>query len=280
MFYRNSFYLFFLLILTGILYAPVMPEFFNLLRSDNNSHGLLVPFISLYLIWKKYDSFDDEQISHSKSGFLLLVFSLLLYFIGLIGGIELLPRCALVMTVIGLIYFNFGKRIIHHIWFPLLFLFFIVPVPVSLVGTISLPLQMLATKIAAISLTALDIPVLREGNMLYFVNASLEVAQACSGIRSLVSYLMLSCLFAYLMHSSIQKKMILIALAVPFAFLANLIRVTGTGLLAHYYGNKVAQGFLHEFSGMVTFFFGFVLIVVSCRLLQKNVPSCTGKKDE
>ena len=106
--------------------------------------------------------------------------------------------------------------------------------------------------------------------MLYFANASLEVADACSGIRSLVSYLMLGSLFAYLMHAPFTRKLFLVMLTVPFAFLANLFRVTGTGVLAHFFGNKVAQGFLHEFSGMVTFLLGLIMIMAVYRFLEKG----------
>lgn len=266
----NCLYLLFLFGLTGILYAPIIPGFFKLLMDGNNSHGFLVPFISLFLIWKNRNSFIEEPVGSASGGFLLLLFSLMLYFVGIIGGVNFFPQLSLVITVISLVYYNFGKIIVHQIWFPLLFLFFMIPLPISIVGYVSLPLQMLASKLAAAGLNALSIPVLREGNMLYFVNASLEVAEACSGIRSLVSYLMLGCLFSYLMSASIPKKLLLVAMTVPFAFLSNLLRVAGTGLLAHYYGNKVAQGFLHEFSGMVTFFLGLFLVMVTYRLLGQD----------
>jgi len=276
---RNYIYLLFLVVLTGILYTPIMPEFFMLLMDDNNSHGILVPFISFFLIWKKYSFFKEEPITYANTGLLLLVFSLLFYFISIIGGIGFLSRLSLVVTVISLIYYNYGKNVVRHIWFPLLFLFFMIPVPISVIGYVSLPLQMLATRMAAAGLTAFGIPVFREGNMLYFANASLEVAEACSGIRSLISYLMLGSLFAYLMQSSISRKLLLVAMTIPFAFLANLLRVTGTGLLAHYYGNKVAQGFLHEFSGMVTFLLGLVMVMSTYRLLGRDkFFTCKGRR--
>ncbi len=271
---RNYVYILFLFALTGLLYAPIIPDWLDLLNKDDNSHGFLVPFIVIYLIWQKRDSWKKSQIAPSNLGVLFLLFSLLLFFGGVVGGVEFLPRVSLVLAINSLLYFNLGKNVIKHIYFPLFFLFFIVPVPESFVGIVSLPLKMVAAKISTVSLTTIGIPVFREGNMLYFANASLEVADACSGIRSLISYLMLGSLFAYLMHTSLARKLFLVGLTVPFAFLTNLLRVTGTGLLAHFYGNKVAQGFLHEFSGMVTFLLGLLMIAATFQILQR------GNKDD
>ena len=138
-----------------------------------------------------------------------------------------------------------------------------VPAPVSIVGLVSFPLQLLATRISAFIIGDLfSIPVFREGNMLYFASVSLEVAEACSGIRSLVAYLMLGFLFAYLMNGSMRRRAILVLSTIPLAFFANLVRVTGTGILAHFFGSRVARGFLHEFSGMVVFAFWFILHLI------------------
>ncbi len=259
-----------LLVLTAILYSPIIPQFYHLLQDANNSHGFLVPFIALYLIWQKADILQQEQFSPSGWGLVVLISSLLLYGIGLVGGLEILPRVAMILTVIGLVYYNFGDRVFMHIWFPLLFLFFTVPAPESLLVAVSVPLKLEATKLAASILMGVGIPVLREGNMLYFANASLEVAEACSGIRSLVSFLMLGCLFAYFMRASLPRRLILVLLTIPFAFLSNLIRVTGTGVLAHFFGSGVARGFLHESSGIFTFFLGFLLVVAAYKFLDVN----------
>ena len=105
------------------------------------------------------------------------------------------------------------------------------------------------------------IPVFHEGNMLYFASASLEVAEACSGIRSLITFLMLGFLFANFSEGSLKRKSIFIVMAVPLAFFTNLIRVVGTGTLAHFFGGGVARGFLHEFSGFVVLGFGLILMM-------------------
>jgi exosortase len=238
------------------------------IEDSNNSHGLLVPFISLFLIWKKRERINWENAKPSGIGLFILVVSLVFYIVGYAGGVEVLPRLTIVSTLVGLIIFNLGLDIFSILAFPLLFLFFMVPAPVSIVGLVSFPLQLIATEISAFIISSLSIPVLMEGNMLYFADTSLEVAEACSGIRSLVSYLMLGFLFAYLMNSAMKRRSILVFSAVPLAFFANLVRVTTTGILASFFGSRVARGFLHEFSGMAIFAFGFILIFVLYKLLD------------
>jgi exosortase len=241
-----------------------------LAENGNNSHGLLVPFISLFLIWKKRGKINWKDAKSSNIGLVVFIVSLVFYIVGYAGGVEVLPRLTIVSTLIGLIIFNFGLNIFSVIAFPLLFLFFMVPAPVSIVGLVSFPLQLIATKISAFIINSFSIPVLREGNMLYFTDTSLEVAEACSGIRSLVSYLMLGFLFAYLMNGSIRRRSIIVLSTMPLAFFANLLRGTGTGLLAHFFGSRVARGFLHEFSGMAIFAFGFILLFVIYNLLERT----------
>lgn len=261
-----------LFLLFIVLYSPIFPGLYHLwIEDSNNSHGLLVPIISLVLIWKKSKKINWENLKSSNIGLFVLGVSLVFYFIGYAGGIGVLPRLTIVSTLIGLVIFNLGLNIFSRLAFPLLFLFFMVPVPVSIVLLVSFPLQLIATKISAFIIgDLLSIPVFREGNMLYFVNTSLEVAEACSGIRSLVAYLMLGFLFAYLMNGSIKRRSILVLSTVPLAFFANLLRVTATGILAHFFGNMVARGFLHEFSGMAIFAFGFILLFVLYYVLEST----------
>jgi exosortase len=162
-----------------------------------------------------------------------------------------------------------GWQVVRVLAFPLGFLVFMVPVPDSVLGMVSFPLQLLATKIAAGVIQFCSIPVYREGNMLYFVHTQLEVAEACSGIRSIMSLTMLSVIFAHLSGNGWWRKVLLIFSAIPIAMLANILRVSGTGILAHFFGDKVARGFLHEFSGVAIFVFGLLLLFLVFNLLNR-----------
>ena len=250
-----------LLIMVIALYSPILPGLYHdWFKYNNNSHGILVPFISGYLLWKTRKKIAWENVSTSWIGFGITILSIALYVVGYAGGIEILPRLMFISTIIGLAIFNWGPSVFSRIAFPLLFLFFMVPIPVSIESIISFPLQMWVTKVSCTIIQALSISVLIEGNMLHFANASLEVAEACSGIRSLTAYIMLGFLFAYMMRGKWMKRSLVVIVAVPLSFFVNIVRVTGTGILAHFYGSRVARDFLHEFSGMFVFAVGFVLL--------------------
>jgi exosortase len=172
-------------------------------------------------------------------------------------------------SLIGLILFTLGKEILMLLAFPLFFLIFMIPVPDSILSLVSFPLQLFATNISSSLIQTFSIPVYREGNVLYFVQTHLSIAEACSGIRSIVSFIMLSAIFAYMLNKGWVRKIALLVSAIPLALFANIVRVTGTGILAHFYGSKVARGFLHEFSGLAVFAFGVVLLLGEYILLNK-----------
>lgn len=270
-----------ILIMVIVLYSPILPGLYHdWFKYNNNSHGILVPFISGYLLWKARKRIPWEDMSTSWIGFGIALVSIVIYVSGYAGGILVLPRLMLVSTIIGLVIFNWGTRIFSVIAFPLLFLFFMVPVPLSIESIVSFPLQMWVTKVSYVIIQALSISVLREGNILYFANASLEVAEACSGIRSLTAYIMLGFLFAYIMRGNLLKRSIVVLIAVPLSFFINIVRVTGTGILAHFYGSRVARDFLHEFSGLFVFAVGFVLLFLIYWALDEKTVSGSGRTDD
>jgi len=162
-----------------------------------------------------------------------------------------------------------GKEVLTILVFPVLFLFFMVPVPDAIQGLVAFPLQLFATKISYLLIQMLSIPVHQEGNMLYFAETQLEIAEACSGIRSIAAFTVLSVIFAYILDKGWNRRIILLASAIPLALFTNIIRITTTGILAHHYGSAIADSFLHEFSGLVVFAFGFALLLSVFILLNK-----------
>ena len=256
--------------LWGVTFLPVYPELWNTwMNNSNDSHGVLVPIISAGLIWQKRNELSRTLMSSSIWGAVVLAVSLFLYLISLAGDMAVVQRATMIFSLIGLILFNYGMAVFRILAFPLFFLIFMVPIPVSIYSLIALPLQLFATDASHAIIQAVGIPVLKEGNMLYFAKTQLEVAEACSGLRSMMAFAMLSTLFAYLMDSGWWKRFILVLSALPLAIVANIIRVTGTGILAHFYGQQVAHGFLHEFSGLAVFIFGFMLMLSEYKLLNK-----------
>ncbi len=260
-----------LLILWVITFIPIYPDLMETwFGHSNNSHGVLVPIISAFLVWQNRDILFKSAISSYKCGMFIIVISMLLYVLSYTGGIALVSRLMIVSSLIGLVLYNFGPSVYSVIQFPLLYLLFMVPVPASLYSLVALPLQIFATKVSTLLINALSIPVYREGTMLYFMQTNLEVAEQCSGLHSMTSFIMLSFLFAYMLDNKWWKRIFLVISAIPLAIFANIVRVTGTGILANFYGAKVARGFLHEFSGMAVFVFGFILLIIEYLLLSKT----------
>ncbi len=152
---------------------------------------------------------------------------------------------------------------------PIGFLIFMVPLPYIVYDALAFPLKLFVAKFSVISLKAMGVIVLREGNIIMFPNTVLEVADACSGLRSLMSLIALAVAFAFMSQKTSFKRTFLILMAVPIAILTNMIRVIVTGFLAQYYGAAAAEGFFHEFAGLAVFALAMVLLVLSGTLLRK-----------
>lgn len=259
-----------LLLVWAAVFSPVVPAMVGTwLNHSDNSHALLVPLIAMYFVWIKREELGRIEISGSAVGGLFLAGTLVVYLVSFVGGIAVFARLMIVFSLFGLLWSCMGWQVVRVLAFPLGFLVFMVPVPDSVLGMVSFPLQLLATKIAGGVIQFCSIPVYREGNMLYFVHTQLEVAEACSGIRSIMALTMLSVIFAHLSGNGWWRKALLIFSAIPIAMLANILRVSGTGILAHFFGDKVARGFLHEFSGLAVFVFGLVLLFLVFNLLNR-----------
>jgi exosortase len=260
-----------LMALWFVCFIPIYPDLIRVwLYHSDNSHGILVPLVSAYFIWQKKGQLKLSKISNSNWGSIILILSLGLYLLSYAGRIDVISRAMIVSSLIGLVISTLGKAFFGLLAFPLLFLFFMVPIPDSILGLVAFPLQLFATKVSTFFLQVFSVPAYREGNMLYFAQTQLEVAEACSGIRSIMSFGMLSFIFAYMMNKIWWKRIVLVLSTIPLALFANIVRVTGTGILAHFFGDKVARGFLHEFSGLAVFAFGFVLLLFEFIMLSKS----------
>ena len=257
--------------LWALTFAPIYPELIrDWLAHSDNSHGFLVPIIAGYFVWQTKAALRLATISSSYWGSTLLFLSLTVHVLSFAGGLALPSRVALVFSLIGLIWSCLGKDIFKILLFPVSFLLFMIPVPYSLMNLISVPLQLMATRVSANVIEACSIPVYREGNMLYFMNTQLEVAEACSGIRSIQALTMLAVIFMSMLKDGWKRETVMIVSAVPIALIANIVRISGTGVLAHFYGDKAARGFLHDFSGIVIFAFGFIALLGIFTLLNRG----------
>lgn len=261
--------LIFLGVLALLYMDPVASMVGEWYTDENYSHGFLIPVISGYLLWQRKDELAKARVSPANTGVLIAALGLLMFLVGNIAGENFTMRFSLLVVVAGAIIFAYGYGFFGAMLFPYMYLFFMLPLPFILYDAVAFPLKLMVTEYSVWALKLVGIPVLREGNIIELTNITLEVADACSGIRSIVSLLALSTAFAFFTQSRFHKRFILIALAIPIAIIANSIRVIGTGILASRYGAVAAEGFFHEFAGLVIFGIAIVMLVLSAIVLRK-----------
>jgi exosortase len=249
-------------------YIPVLVRLARQwLNDENASHGLIVAPLAVWLIWTSRARWRAAAVAPSQIGLILLFGSLAVYAAGMLGAELFLARVSLVGVAAGAVLYIWGWRHLRLILFPLALFALAVPLPAILLNQVTFPLQLLASRVGETAISAGGIPVLREGNVLMLADTTLEVAEACSGIRSLVSLITLAVVAAYFRGGRTAGGVALVLLAVPLAVAANAARVAGTGVAAHFWGTSAAEGFFHTFSGWLVFGVAAALMVLSERLI-------------
>jgi exosortase len=245
----------------GYLYAHTVTKLVHDWNTDDNfSHGFLIPVISVFMIWQKRDDLAKKIIKPTLWGLLIVVGAMAMHIVGNIGAEMFIMRSSIIFCLLGVCIFLFGFSVATAVLVPILYLFFMIPIPAIIWNQIAFPLQLLAAKLSATMVQLLGITVLREGNVLHLSNTTLEVVDACSGLRSLTSLLALSAAFAYISTLAAVSKWFLFLSAIPIAIVVNIIRLTVTAILARYVGPETAHGFLHDLSGVVVFVVAFGLL--------------------
>lgn len=262
-----------ILILTGFLiwlYSPVLSDLVGeWYDNPNHSHGFLVPVIAGYFLWMRREQLSAVALRPDNRGSLLILGGLLIYYLGDLGAAHTTMRLSFLIVLAGVIIFNYGIMFFRAIYFPFLFLIFMIPVPRYLYDMIAFPLKLFVTKYAVAALSMLGVLVLHEGNVIMLENVTLQVVDACSGIRSLTSIIVVAITLAYISQRSAVTRIIMVIAAVPIAIFANIMRIVITGLLARSYGSAVAEGFFHEFAGLGVFGLEVALLLVMAVILRK-----------
>ena len=226
------------------------------------SHCFLIPFFAAFLLWDKRRQIQSTPLVPSWSGVTLVILGLFMLFVGVLGADLFFQRTSFVILVAGLIWTLLGKEMLGQLKFVLFVLVLAIPLPTILFNQITFPLQLLASACASQLLPLVGVPVLRDGNVINLPAMALEVAEACSGIRSLMSLFTVAVIYGYFLERSNWRRVVLALSSLPIAVTANVARIFGTGLCVQYWDPDKALGFFHEFSGWLMF-----LVSLSCLYL-------------
>lgn len=257
------------LLLLALVYAQTAAAIvLDWYHDPNYSHGFFVPLIAAWFLYQRRAELLQEEVDPWNPGLLILLLGLLQLLLGFLAIEYFTMRSSLLVVLAGLILFLFGRRIFRLALFPLVYLIFMVPLPYILYDSVAFPLKLFVTRLSVTFLKLIGVVVLREGNLILFPATTLEVDDACSGMRSIVSLLALSAAYALYLRTSGWRRWLLIFAALPIAVCTNAIRIIVTGILAQQWGAKAAEGFFHEGAGLVVFGVSVGMLLLVGRVLK------------
>jgi len=252
-----------LICLSFVFYWPILKDLvYDWYYDQNYSHGFLIPPLAVFLFYKASRKFVKPK-SNPVLGSILIAAAMILLVFGTAGAEYFTSRFSFVLLLLGIAVFSIGWGNCRTAWFSFFFLLFMIPIPNIIYTTLTIPMQLFASKITLKLLHAASVPSALKGNVIYLPGYPLEVSEACSGLRSLFSLLALSLLVGYLILRRFWPVLFLTALTFPIAVAANIFRIFTTAVLAHLISPKIAEGFLHGLSGIVVFLAALAMILAA-----------------
>jgi exosortase len=258
--------------LVVIMYASVLSALARQWWEDPNyGHGFFVPVFAVYVLWSERDRWSALPSRANNIGFAIMLFAIGLRVLGMLGAELFIARLSLVILICGIVIFLAGGQALRSISFPIGYLLFMIPLPAIVYYQLTLPLQLWASRLGASGLVALGIHTVREGNLLVLPNCTLNVVEACSGIRSLLSLLAAVVAYGYLAEPSKWKRSVLAFASVPIAIVTNGLRLVATGVLSYFFGPSVDSGGLHLVLGLGFFALAFLSILLMHKILGRHL---------
>lgn len=267
-----------LLVLLTLLYGHVVAKLVQQWMSDPNySHGFLVPVGAAFLLWMSRKAWMKRPLEPTAGGLVFIVIAMGLLVVGTLGAELFLPRVSLCILIGGLVVYFAGWRMLYAVLAPWLVLFLMIPLPTIVFNQLAFPLQILASRLACGLLELLQVPVLREGNVIVLPKMTLDVVEACSGLRSLMSLITIAVFYGLFFERRIWMRWLLVIVAVPVAVFTNALRITVAAVLAQYVNPDLAEGFFHAFSGLLLFVLSLVALagvqVLGSQLARKRMAT-------
>lgn len=255
-------------------------------RDSYYSHGILIPFMTGFLIWQKREELKKIEIQESPWGLILIISGIIIHVMSAMFRVYFTSGFSMLIVLCGLILYFFGEKIFKEIWFPVAFLFFMVPMPLVAIANLSFKLKLFAANIATVLLNEMGVPAVREGSIIRMRHAQVIVDDVCSGLRSLISLTALgsifaywlnlpivaltatSSIFAYWIKAPITKRLIIVLMTIPIAIVTNVCRVLVLSLIAEIWGVEIASGFVHDLTGFMVFALAFIILWVVSKVIE------------
>jgi exosortase A len=258
------------LLLLALLFATFILAYFPVWKrlvltwytSDDYSHGFFIVPICIYILWRKKNVLAKIPTKPSLWGLALVIFSLLLYLFAYFAEIVTMASFSMVLLLAGLVIYVYGFLMFKELIFELFLLLFMIPVPAQIYSKLTIPLQLFVSKVSVDISSLLGLPIYREGNVIHLPGQTLQVVQACSGLRSMISLLTLSAIFAYLTLKSNVLRTVLFFSGIPAAILVNIIRVLLMVLAFYYFNYDLTKGTTHTVFGMIIFILALIFIAI------------------
>ena len=262
-----------LLILISLAIIAYIPTFIWMIDRWNAkdtyySHGFLVPFVSLFIIWLKREELEKIKISSSNLGWIFFISGLSIHLLSALLRVYFSSGFSLILVLVGLVLLFLGKKYLKQIFFSILFLIFMIPLPLLAVANISFKLKIFAAQVSTFIINKLGVPAIQDGSIIKTMNSYLIVEDPCSGIRSLIALIALGALIAFFSRMSKTKKAILFLSSFPIAISSNIFRIVSLSLASEMYGPKLATGLFHTIMGILVFVFAFSGLVLVERVLE------------
>ena len=248
-------------ILLLFCYAPILSRLvINWTTDQDMGHGFFVPLVAGYIVWQRRRKLSSIARQPSIWGLSLVIYAAIQALAGTVGAELFTARIAFILSLTGIILYLGGKAWVKELAFPLLLLLFMIPIPQIIYARLTMHLQFLASGMAETLISLLGIPVIRTGNVLELPHQTLNIVEACSGIRSLISLSFLSLVYAYFADKRVWMRWALMAATIPIAIAANAIRVALTGLLSQF-DTALAKGLYHEIEGYFVFIVALICLL-------------------
>jgi exosortase len=258
-------------ILLAVCYAPILTALVRQWNDDADmGHAFFVPVIAGFIAWQKRDQIAGKPAKPNWWGLAIMVWAGFQLYIATLGAELFLSRTSFVISIIGAVLLLGGTDYLRIFSFPLFLLFFMVPIPAVIYNQLTFPLQIFASRVAEKAIDLLQIPVIREGNLLILPQTTLNVVEACSGIRSLLTLTFLSLVYGYFFEKRSWVRIVLFLSTIPIAIAANAGRVAFTGVVSQF-KPELAEGWFHEAQGWVIFMIGLTILVAVHQLIIRTI---------